>query len=658
MRYLEASAVALALGIAALMFLPHSASAAGFSASAYGSPAVVTVKEQVSVTVNVTNLANVTYKTLVVQVFIYPDSATPGVQLTPDKSVSNIGPGQNSSVQYTFKPTSADVYSITVKFFNGSAVSANYLDQVEVTNIFEARSPPPPKKEEFPVLLFAAVAVGALAAAGAAAAVTVNKKRRAEAEARAARDAEAAARKAEEAPRIPGKFPKDYYKFRREKLSRLKPTGMTRGGTTILGNIEQKEAEEVAEAPVCKTCCPKCGIEMGRDWKTCKNCGAKSTIDRTQEMLAKLESAGEDVTGLRRTLADAEGERTGGNYDEAEAYAHDVLDKARSSLKRVEDAKKQAEAAEQQKSEEYAEEVVVTQEGEARAEKGYARKEEAEKAYAEGEARAKGYKEPASAAEGVSCFKCGQALKQDWKKCPYCGAIQEGICQGCGRTVKMKWNVCPQCRTDFKQQPPRPACPACHAEMTEGAECQACKARTLLDKISRLVREVKAKGADVVEAEALLGRGELALKLKNYEKAVGHFQNAEELAIKSRREFRIRRLTEKIEHARTLAKDSADIGADVTEALGLIEKASAALKRESFDEGITMVERAILLTELALDRTVEGKQKEREQRSRIPVSVRKPVIVGPSKTVVRCPHCQEIVDENWPSCPACETPLK
>jgi hypothetical protein len=634
MRNIRAPAVAFAVGIVALAILSPNVSAADFSASASGSPSMVTVKEQVSLTINVTNNENITYQTLVLQVFIYPDSATPGVQLTPEKSVKNIGLNQNGSVQYDFKPLSADVFSITVKFFNGTNQTANYLYMVEVTNVFEAKSVPPPKKEEFPIMLLAGVAV-AIAAAAAGASIMVMKRRKAAADARA-EEAAAAYRKPEEPTRIQGKFPKDYYKVRREKLGRLKPTGMTRAGTTILGNIEHKEAQDAsAESTAAKTSCPKCGVEMGQDWKTCKSCGAKRTIERTRELLAKLESAGEDVSGLSNTLGSAEAELAGGNYDEAETYAHDVLDKARSNLKRVEDARTQAEAA--------------------AAQEGGAGEQNAATAVEEPRRVPTGQ----SQTEGGSCFKCGKDLKPEWKKCPYCGAIQEGICQGCGRTVKMKWNVCPQCRTDFGKQPPRPACPACHAEMSaEVAECQACKARALLDKTARLVREVKAKGADVVEAEALLGRGELAIKLKNFEKAVGHLQNAEALAVRSRREFRIRRLTEKIEHARSLAKDSAELGADVGEAMGLLEQASAALKEERFDEGINMADRAALLAELALDRAVEGKVNEQKEKAKIPISVRKPVIVGPSKTTIRCPHCQEPVDEGWPSCPACETPLK
>jgi hypothetical protein len=100
------------------------------------------------------------------------------------------------------------------------------------------------------------------------------------------------------------------------------------------------------------------------------------------------------------------------------------------------------------------------------------------------------------------------------------------------------------------------------------------------------------------------------------------------------------------------------LGADVAEALGFVDKASTALREERFDEGIVLADRAAGLAEQALDKAVDGKEKERKERAKIPVSVRKPVIIGPAKPVIRCPHCQEPVEEGWPSCPACETPLK
>jgi tetratricopeptide (TPR) repeat protein len=689
MKIGSAPVFALAFLLATLMVFLIPVSAAGdFSASASSSPPVVTVKDQVSLTINITNKGTVTYQTLVLQVFIYPDSATPGTQLQPDKTLSNFGPGGNGTIRYDFVPETADVYSITVKMYNGTATNPNYLDQLEVTNVFQAKSVPPPAMQELPVMLIVAGVLAAVIVVAAVVGAVIMKKRKAALEAEAAQKAAAVYRAPEPADKIHGKFPKDYYKFRREKLNKLKPIGLTRGGFTILGNIDQKVVEDSgADGPVCKTCCPKCSVEMSKDWKTCKNCGAKRTIERAEEMLKKLEAAGDDVGNFRQILSGAETERTTGNYDEAETYAHDVLDKARSELKRHDDAKKQSEAAEEAVVS-YGEGAQVTKEEEPHAEKGYSREEEAARDYADSSVGAKGYDEPASTKEysaapaqepsatgdapaveeplkikrpekkeGSSCHQCGQALKPEWKKCPYCGAIQEGICTGCGRTVKMKWNVCPQCRTDFQKQPPKPACPACGVEMAEGAECHSCKARSLMDSTSRLVREVKGKGADVMEAEALIGRGELALKIKNYEKAVGHFQHADEIARRSRREFRIRRLTERIDHARSLARDSAELGADVGESMRLIDRASAALSEEKFEEGMNHADKATVLAEQALDRVVDGKEKERAEKAKIPVSVRKPVIIGQVKVNPRCPHCQEFVEETWPACPACQTPL-
>jgi len=54
---------------------------------------------------------------------------------------------------------------------------------------------------------------------------------------------------------------------------------------------------------------------------------------------------------------------------------------------------------------------------------------------------------------------------------------------------------------------------------------------------------------------------------------------------------------------------------------------------------------------------VEGKENERKEKAKIPVSVRKPVIIGQVKVNLRCPHCQEFVEETWPACPACQSPL-
>lgn len=688
MRTGVAPAIAFALLVATLSFISQTASAAGFSVTATPSTTEVTVGSQVSLSINITNTGGVTYQKLVVQVFIYDTQVG---QPQADQTILNLGTGRTTLINYSYTPKNANSYSVTVKIYNQTTSSSNFLHQQDMAGVFTAKAKATNGGDGFPLPLVIGIAVVIIIFIGVAVILRVKKRKAMEAAAaEAAAKAAARTQRAPEEGRVQGKFPKDYYKFRREKLTRLKPVGLTRGGTTILGNIGHTDAEEhqpESTAADGSGVCDRCGLQMGHDWKTCKNCGASGTVEKAGDMLNKLEAAGGNVTNLRDLLAAAEAERVAGNYDEAETYGHDVLDRARNLLKKHEDTQRQAEPVEPAHSPSYGPEELATKEAEPHAVKGYAGEEHAEKGYAEDEVKEKGYKEPTVAREysaagaetpalpaaaaveeetrkvkkgdrkdGVACHKCGQALKPEWKKCPYCGAFQEGICPGCGRTVKMKWNVCPQCRTNLQEQPPRPACPVCGAEMA-GEECQSCRARSLMDSTSRLVREVKAKGADVVEAEALIGRGELALKLKNYDKAVAHFQKAEELAKKSRREFRIRRLKEKIEHAQALVKDSADLGADVSESRGLIEKASAALAEESFEDGIAFADKAAQMAEQALDKAVESKQSEQKEKAKIPISVKKPVVVGQVKVNPRCPHCQEFVEESWPVCPFCQTPL-
>lgn len=689
MRPGVAPALAFAVLVATLSFIAQPACAAGFSVTATPSAPELTVGGHVGLSINITNTGGITYQKLVVQVFIYDLQVG---QPQADQTVMNLGTGKTASLNYSYTPKNATSYSITVKIYNQTTSSSNFLHQQDMPAVFTAKAKPANGENGLPLPLVIGIVVVIIIFIAVAVILRVKKRKAIEAaEAEAAAKAAARAQRAPEEARVPGKFPRDYYKFRREKLNKLKPVGLTRGGTTILGNLGHAEPEEhqpEVKAAEGSGVCDRCGLEMGHDWKTCKNCGAKSTVEKAGDMLNKLEAAGGNVTNLRDLLAAAEAERVAGNYDEAETYGHDVLDRARNLLKKHEEAQKAAEPAEPAHSPSYGPEELATKEAEPHAVKGYSGQEQAEKGYAEDEVKAKGYKEPTGAREysaaspeapaaqaapavedesrkvkkgdrkeGVACFKCGQALKPEWKKCPYCGAVQEGICPGCGRTVKMKWNVCPQCRTNLLEQTPKPACPVCGAEMAGGEECLSCKARSLMDSTSRLVREVKAKGADVVEAEALIGRGELALKLKNYDKAVAHFQKADELAKKSRREFRIRRLKDKIEHAQALVKDSADLGAEVGESRALIEKASAALADENFEDGITFADKAAQMAEQALDKAVESKQSEQNEKAKIPISVKKPVVVGQVKVNPRCPHCQEFVEEGWPVCPFCQTAL-
>jgi tetratricopeptide (TPR) repeat protein len=658
----KAAAFALAAGFvcALLACLPPEAAAQdNFNVSATATPVEVTVGQTVSIELNISNLKNQTYQPVVLVIYVYPSSLSIGdvSPLSPDTVIPTLGPHKNAGVTITFKPNKAESYSITVKIFSPNTEAASFLDSQEISPLFLAK----PKENGQGGGPPMAIIIGALAAVIVVvviAAIVLSRRKKAAAPVAVKPAVAAEPEPVEE--RVEGKFPKDYYKFRREKFGRLKPVGLTRGGNTILGNIKKAEEQEsVLDEPVCVTCCPKCGLNMERNWKTCHNCGAKDTIDKAQAEIERMEKLGIKVGNLPDMLQSAESSREAKNYDEAETYAHDVLDRARTQIRRHEESRKPPEeppsySSEESATREEAPPVAVPAAVEAEPAKGYAGQEEGARGYQD----MSGTKEytdtkKAEKKEPNPCWKCGQGLRPEWKKCPYCNAPQEGICPSCGRGVKMRWNNCPHCRADLTVDKAKIACPVCGAELPAEGECQSCKALALKDATSRLVKEVKAKGAYVVEAESLLGRGELAIKVKNYEKAVSHFQRAEELAKKARKEYRTKRLKERLEAADTLLKDGATTGADLSAARQTLSQALKALSEDRIDEGLALVEKLNNQAAEAMEKAAPAKP-----ATPIPVMVKKPEVVSDVKVKPRCPHCQEQIEENLDVCPFCLSNLK
>ena len=642
----------------AIFIFPAACAQDGFDISVTATPPDPEVGQKVTIGISITDTGTELYQKLVLTVYVDPDSATvPGAAISPNPTITNLSPGRSANVTVEFIPRKAESHSVTVNIYRNTTDVANLKYQEKKPSVITARGKPGPVSNGPPLMLVVAGAVMAVAAVAGILFALYRKKKAGELRARPVE-------RAPEQPveeRVEGKFPKDYYKFRREKFSRLKPVGLTRSGNTILGNIEKNLEQDAAlEAPAPDLTCPKCGITMEANWKTCKNCGALSTIEKAQGVIDRLEKLGGSDVFLKEMLATAEACRDAKNYDEAETYAHDVLDRARNQLRKREEAQKAAAPAPSYSAGESA-----TREGApagsaepaatgATAARGYAEAEEAapgyqppsvEKEYSDMKAAG-----PSKKKEPNPCWKCGQGLRPEWKKCPYCNAPQEGICPSCGRTVKMRWNNCPQCRADLTIDKPRPACPVCGVELPPAGDCQSCKARALLDTTARLVKEVKAKGADVVEAEALVGRGELAIKIKNFEKAVAHFIRAEELAKKARKEYRTRKLRERLAHVGTVLKDAAGEGADVSAARQTLARAQQSLADDSIDEGLSLVEQASGEATEALNRSGAAP-------SPIPISVKKPVVVSDVKVKPRCCHCQEQVEESWTVCQFCQSGL-
>lgn len=660
MRKAAAFALAAGLVFTLLACLPPGAAAQDdFSVSATATPVEVTVGEKVTIDIKVTNLYNRTFQPVILQVYIYPSSLSIGEvsALSPETVIASLAPNRSANVSVTFTPRKAESHSLTVKIYSPDTQSANFKDSHDISPLFLAKSAENGESEGLPMGLIIGAAVAV--AAGVAAAIVVMSRRKKPVAPVAERPAvPAAAEEAEPAPE--GKFPKDYYKFRREKFGRLKPVGLTRSGNTILGNIKKAEEKDSSlEEAVPVITCPKCGTAMERNWKTCHNCGAKETIGKARSAIKRMEELGLNAASLDEMLQSAESSREARNYDEAETYAHDVLDRARSQVRRHEEAHRPSE-----ESPSYAPEESATREEAPAVGAPAAVGAEPARGYAVQEEGAPGYNAPSGTKEYADtkapgkkepnpCWKCGQGLRPEWKKCPYCNSPQDGICPSCGRGVKLRWNNCPHCRADLTVEKPKLACPVCGAELPAEGECQSCKALALMDTVARLVKEVKAKGADVVEAESLLGRGEMALKVQNYEKAVSHFQRAEELARKARKEYRTKRLKERLEAADTLLKDGSSAGADMAAAKKTLSEALMALSGDRIDEGLALVEKVNNLAAEAMEKAAPP-----AGGTPIPVLVKKPAVVSDVKVKPRCPHCQEQIDEGLDKCPFCLSDLR
>ncbi|MEM2976597.1 MAG: zinc ribbon domain-containing protein [Thermoplasmata archaeon] len=615
-----------------LLLLPAPSSAQSFSLSVLSDPPEVEKGSELRLTINVTNHSNQTYQSLVVVALVYPDGGSPqsGIQLQPDQRLSNLGKGETKNVTFTYKATSPGRFSVVVKLYNRSVESPNWLYEASFPSVLTVKCPPQTGDGGIPLALVAAMFVAA-ALVGAGSGLFYARRKK-------ARTVEAKAAPSSARPPEPvkprGKVPRDYYKFRREKYSRLKPIGLTSSGVTILGNVTKKKEKEPSAPPDARSaCCPRCGIEMDPHWKVCKRCLANDTIRDATDRLGELVRAGGNGTGLDCLLQSAQAELEAGNYDDARTYALDVLDRAKQQLTKVEETGVSS-APPRETSEDGLEgEGSVCAGGAAPGENGGG----------DAASEAGGQAAPAPPKRVPNpCVKCGEGLKAEWRKCPYCGAVQDGVCSSCGRVVKLRWGTCPHCGVDLSETKPRVTCSVCGTELPEAGECLACKAKALFESASRLVKEVKGKGADVSEAEAYLGRGELAIRLKSYDKAISHFQRAEELARTARREFWLARVREKLMRAEAALREASERGAETAEADELLSKARAALAAERFKEAETYAELSAQSAQEAAARPGEGEG-------------RGPQIhpVRPSVVGERCPACGASVRAGENQCPAC-----
>ncbi|WP_083525077.1 zinc ribbon domain-containing protein [Thermotalea metallivorans] len=50
------------------------------------------------------------------------------------------------------------------------------------------------------------------------------------------------------------------------------------------------------------------------------------------------------------------------------------------------------------------------------------------------------------------CKRCGKALQDEWRFCPYCKTkVETFFCICCMKEIKSHWRFCPYCRTKLKK---------------------------------------------------------------------------------------------------------------------------------------------------------------------------------------------------------------
>lgn len=47
--------------------------------------------------------------------------------------------------------------------------------------------------------------------------------------------------------------------------------------------------------------------------------------------------------------------------------------------------------------------------------------------------------------EQPPCPRCGQAVKEEYRVCPYCSQTLKPSCKQCGAELQLEWKVCPHC---------------------------------------------------------------------------------------------------------------------------------------------------------------------------------------------------------------------
>ncbi|MEW5760196.1 MAG: zinc ribbon domain-containing protein [Candidatus Thermoplasmatota archaeon] len=274
--------------------------------------------------------------------------------------------------------------------------------------------------------------------------------------------------------KVRGKFPKDYYKFLRERAAKLKPIGLTASGETILGNPPTavgKGIEEVAfekgikkEVKIEKIYCKKCGIELSSRDKACPKCETIEVIESMRKEVEKIKNEGFVVSGAENLLKQADLSMITESYIEAQMYARDALDKAKKVKER---------ALEKEAIPSYEPEVIKARAYyEPTPTREYV-EETSVKSYVKGSEAYPSILPPVVAPvkptiQTKETCSCGQQIKKEWLRCPKCGSSLKIPCPFCNNMISRAFTICPFCTKSLSHKPElKKNCKKCGKEVKQ-----------------------------------------------------------------------------------------------------------------------------------------------------------------------------------------------
>lgn len=682
-------------------------------------PHEANVGEEVTIQITVKNEGNKSATSILVLLYIYKEE----MKKRPDmvEIISVIPADRTQTVSFNWKPDKSGIYSLYIKIYkdkNGNGfwdATDEHMSDKKYSDAISVKESTKSLTTDFfgiPYLFLGLILVIIVSVAIIGVVVSKRKKKK--------RDERLSTTyRIDSTSRIRGKFPPDYFKHRREKLAVLKPIGLTSSGVTILGIIKKGENEEEVEKEDTKKTCPKCGILYDPGWKTCMFCASSEKIEEAKNILDKLRETDADISRYVEFMRQAESSLDSLNYTEAETYAMEIITRGKEELERMgigverevekielvkvpseehvisETSKEISEPIKEEKQsedipieshpsiveKEYEEDMIelpsistvdkekVYDEGSVRAQEyggetiseSYSEKKALESVAPSEEVKEEVKKEVKKKLPENACVSCERILKKDWKKCPFCGAMQEVKCPGCGTMVKIRWDVCPYCGLSLKEKGAK--CPKC-GERIKGVECLRCKAEDLKKKAEYVIEECKKENIEVRDAEKELGKGEISFKLKRYEKAIDMYISAKEKAESIRKNKVLKDVDNVMNEFEELVRDIKDIG-ELPSSIGtLYENAKSAYKQEAYSLAMRYAKEGVMQAEQYLPKLMEEKKRKEEEEKRrkaarprivsVPsVKEKKPRIVIHKADEKRCSACRRILKPSWGVCPYC-----